>query len=93
MSTNAADLAYQARQYAMSLQAAGVDWLPANSTIDATRSEQSHQELSVELSTEVTDVSRPEALEPGDLEQRRVSLQVMDQKEVQNCVRCPDLVR
>lgn len=103
METTAADLARMAGQYAASLQAGGIDWLPGSARIEVSEQEPmkevalpaakvnaAPQTNNMSVANPITSAMTGEVL-PTD--QKRLQLTLMDQKEVQGCVRCTDLVR
>ncbi|HQR06266.1 MAG TPA: uracil-DNA glycosylase [Gemmatales bacterium] len=104
----AADLARMASQHAASLQAGGIDWLPTTEKIEIAAGDviEPEQTASTKAVTPATpratttapaDTAKPttanmsgEVLSSG---QKRIQLQLMNQKEVEGCTKCTDLVR
>ena len=98
---SAADLAAIARQHAASLQAGGIEWIPSQMKIDLPAAVASDEVPAAASSKPTTiQMSRSVAVPVPVMEtialtseQKRVQLQLMDQKEVQGCTRCTELVR
>jgi uracil-DNA glycosylase len=89
----AAELAYLARQHAASLEAGGIEWIPANLPVDlSTACEVPMEEPKPKTTSKNQAVVSP-AANPLSSDDRRVQLQLMDQKEVQGCTKCQELVR
>lgn len=97
----AADLARMARQHAASLEAGGIDWLPitervevaAGYTIEPERVPSTKPTIPVATSMPL---STPSVVMSGPVlstDQKRIQLQLMNQKEVEGCTKCTDLVR
>lgn len=102
----AADLARMARQHAASLQAGGLDWIPTNQIIriDAGKLEEiveMPRSKSAEPKSSMLVKDRNSSIEAEaqvvcdvlSTEQKRVQLQLINQNEVEGCVKCTDLVR
>jgi uracil-DNA glycosylase len=94
----AADLARMAKQHAASLQAAGIDWIPTNLKLDAGEpimdEESSATPVKASAKTPSPLLSTVASL-PATLptDQKRQQLQLINQKEVEGCPKCTDLVR
>lgn len=98
---SAAELARMARQHASSLQAGGIEWLPTNLHLDVGSDIDVEQVTTTSPSRQATSMTKP--IEQAGLastmsqslstDQKRIQLQLMDQKEVQSCVKCTELVR
>lgn len=104
----AADLARMASQHAASLQAGGIDWLPASEKIEIAAGDVIEPEQVVPMKAATPATSRATTTVPavaarptaaamsGEMlptEQKRIQLQLMNQKEVEGCTKCTDLVR
>jgi uracil-DNA glycosylase family 4 len=89
----AQDLAHMARQQATSLAAAGIEWIPANLPVEFTPGSEVEVEVAVPTAKS-TSATKP-ATKPIALgsDAKRQALQLIDQKEVQGCVKCTELVR
>lgn len=96
---SAADLAYIARQHAASLQAGGVEWLPAQMAVEVLPGEEIAEPVAAKPAaskSSVTQAVHAAVATPAPVlgaDEKRVQLQMMDQQEVQGCVRCTELVR
>ncbi len=102
---NAADLARMAKQYANSLQAGGIDWIPKQgqilqSSLELHETPAAHtQEASGAAHARPLSATRSEpglfelALDVLSTEQKRTQLQLIDEQEVKKCTKCMELVR
>jgi uracil-DNA glycosylase family 4 len=103
-----ADLARMGWQYAESLKAAGIDWLPRQSELTAaaeTPEQPVKKGAPAKASVPLSPPASPtlpasksdvfqESLGPVlGTQDKRIQLQLMNQKEVKDCPKCPQLVR
>lgn len=88
----AQDLAYMARQQAASLAAGGIEWIPAHLPIEIAPGTEIEVEVASTPAVAKAGTSTP-MQPPLGSDAKRQQLQLIDQKEVQPCVKCTDLVR
>jgi DNA polymerase len=105
MSWTPADLARMAQQYAQSLQAAGVDWLPARAEIayppapsddvDSLEGDEMATRKTSKASKTELFVDPAKSIPDKELSttEKKKRLKLMDETEVKGCPKCPELVR
>ncbi|HQR43926.1 MAG TPA: uracil-DNA glycosylase [Gemmatales bacterium] len=94
----APDLARMAREHAASLQSGGIEWLPNNMKIEI---EPSHEPVTTAAQGSPRAIPMPDSSNPMSTveapalstDEKKIQLQMMDQKEVKECVKCTELVR